>query len=94
MGQSKGLRGWNSKTWKNADWGFSIWNFGDVNIINKSSSTGEVFYLYLYDMDKQRRMLKLTANDRDSEVCFTIRTVSIRKYHDGVSSLAFHLSLR
>jgi hypothetical protein len=52
MGQSRGLRGWNSKTWKNADWGFSIWNFGDVNIINKSSSTGEVFYLYLYDMDK------------------------------------------
>jgi hypothetical protein len=45
-------------------------------------------------MDKSRHTLRLTAKERDSEVCFTIRTVSIRGYHEGVSSLAFHLSLR
>lgn len=94
MGATGGLRGWNSKTWKNADWGFSIWNFENINIINKSNSTGEIFYLYLYDMDKIRHTLRLVAKERDSEVVFTIRTVSIRGYHDGITSLAFHLSLK
>jgi hypothetical protein len=51
MDPSGAVRGWNSKTWKNADWGFSIWNFNGVNIINRSSSTGEIFYLYMYHLD-------------------------------------------
>ena len=34
MGATGGVRGWNSKTWKHADWGYSIWNFDGEIILN------------------------------------------------------------
>lgn len=88
------IRGWNSKTWKNADWGFSIWNFNGINILNRSNSTGEIFYLSLYDLDKYRHTVALSVIGKNSEIRFINKTVNIRGLEDGVSSFAFHLSIK
>ncbi len=89
-----GVRGWNSKTWKNADWGFSIWNFGDEVILNKSLSTGEIFYLYLFDLDSSRRLVQLSASNAQTEVSYVIKTISIRSLKEVANALPFHLSIK
>lgn len=94
MNRLGGVRGWNSKTWRNADWGFSIWNFGGRIILNKSMSTGEIFCIYLYDIERSRLMLKLGVESKLSQVLFTIETTSIRNIFDTSHALPFHISIR
>lgn len=89
-----GVRGWNSKTWKNADWGFSIWNFGDEVILNKSLSTGEIFYLYMFDLDSNRKLVHLSAVSSQAEVSYIIKTISIRSLKEVTNALPFHLSIK
>lgn len=45
MNKHGGVRGWNSKSWKEADWGFSIWNFEGEIVLNQSRSNQNFFYL-------------------------------------------------
>jgi hypothetical protein len=78
MDPAGSVRGWNSKTWKHADWGFSIWNFNGLNIINQSNSTGEIFYLYMYHLDQQRHKLRLSISGKGSELTFTCYTVPLK----------------
>lgn len=94
MNREGGVRGWNSKTWRNADWGFSIWNFGGKIILNKSMSTGEIFCIYLYDIERTRMILKLGVESKLSQIAFTIETTSIRNIFDTSLALPFHISIR
>ena len=71
------VRGWNSKVWKNADWGYSIWNFDNTYIFNQSFSDKHFFYLYLFDISKRRHTLKLTLSEKSQKVEFIIQTASI-----------------
>jgi hypothetical protein len=72
------VRGWNSKTWKNADWGYSIWNFNGLYILNRSSSTNELFYLHMFHMDQQPHRLRLSISGKGSTLEFFINTTPIR----------------
>mmetsp|Transcript_11395 Transcript_11395/g.22357 ORF Transcript_11395/g.22357 Transcript_11395/m.22357 type:complete len:255 (+) Transcript_11395:2-766(+) len=93
--ESRGsVRGWNSKTWKNADWGYSIWNFEGQLVINRSVSTGEIFYLYAYDIESRRRSLRLKVMSPGSEVSYLVKTTNIRNSRDLGSVLPFHLSIK
>ena len=91
MGRDGGIRGWNSKTWQEADWGFSIWNFNGKIILNKSMSTRELFYLWVYDLGDRRQNIRLSVGKNVQQVSFTIQTCDIRKIGSG---LPFHLSIR
>jgi hypothetical protein len=92
--ESRGsVRGWNSKTWRNADWGFSIWNFEGQLVINKSMSTGEIFYLYAFDIESRRRSLRLKVSSPSSEVSYLVKTTNIRNSQNS-SVLPFHLSIK
>jgi len=93
MDRTGGLRGWNSKTWKNADWGFSIWNFGDESIINKSLSTGDVFYLYCYHLGNDKKKIRLTCSSEDHEISFEVVTESVRQFKYPFKGLPFSLSV-
>jgi hypothetical protein len=91
MQRTGAVRGWNSKTWKNADWGFSIWNFDGEIILNQSQSTGELFYLHTFDLGKARRHMQLKVCRSGQEVVFEVKSGSIRARDQ---TLPFHLSIR
>ena len=91
MRRDGGIRGWNSKTWQNADWGFSIWNFDGKIILNQSQSTGELFFLWVYDLGDKRHNLRLSVGKNIQQVSFKIQTSNIRKHGSG---FPFHLATR
>ena len=91
MRREGGQRGWNSKSWKEADWGFSIWNIDGNVVINQSKSNKEFFYLWVYDLGKERLKLRLTVCKGDLRVAFRLTTTSIRTQE---RPFPFHLSLR
>jgi hypothetical protein len=94
MDPAGAVRGWNSKTWKNADWGYSIWSFNGLNILNHSYSTSEIFYLTIFDIDVSRHTLRLSVRGKNAEISFVIQTVSARCIEEGVASFAFHLAIK
>jgi len=93
MKKAGGVRGWNSKTWKRADWGFGIWNFDGIVILNKSESTGEMFYLYMYDIDSKRHTLRLQVSCGRNRISFEVKTASARCIAQ-FQTLPFHLSIK
>ena len=89
-----GIRGWNSKTWKNADWGYSIWKFGEFLILNKSISDGDTFYLYVYHVGNNPHTLKLSTKHDQCSISFTIQSISIKQSKvEGYNLLPFHISI-
>jgi hypothetical protein len=88
-----GVRGWNSKTWKNADWGYSIWKFGDVQILNKSISDGETFYLYVYHVGNKKFIMKLAARHDQCAIAFNVQTISVKQAKLQYLCLPFHISI-
>lgn len=88
------VRGWNSKTWRNADWGFSIWNFNGINILNHSASTNEIFYLSVFDIDNSRHKIKLSVQGKNSTIESTNTTTSLKNAESGASAMTFHLSIK
>lgn len=93
MPQKGGIRGWNSKTWKNADWGYSIWKFGDVQILNKSISDGDTFYLYVYHIGHKGYSMKLSTQHEQCSISFTLQTISIKHTKSPYNCLPFHISI-
>jgi len=91
MDPEGGFRGWNSKSWKQADWGYSIWNFNGEVILNKSMSTKNFFYLSIYDLGQQHKV-KLTVENKDNKVSFVLSTGSIKNRHKD--QMQFHLSIQ
>ena len=59
-------------------------------------STGEIFYLYIYDLGWSRRILRLLVckNTGPTRVQFNLRTASIRNLGDTDKALPFHLSIK
>ena len=90
MPKTGGVRGWNSKSWKNADWGYSIWRFGEDVILNKSYSDGETFYVYVYDL-RQRYRVVLSTVHTEYGIEFEVTTSPIR--NKVTSQMPFHVSI-
>ena len=88
-----GVRGWNSKTWKNADWGYSIWKFGEVQILNKSKSDGETFYLYVYHIGTKRQTMQLSTKKDQCCISFLIQTLPVKQAKVQYFCLPFHISI-
>lgn len=88
-----GVRGWNSKTWKNADWGFSIWKFGEVQILNKSKSDGETFYLYVYHIGNKKQAMQLSTKKEHCCISFIIQTLPVKQAKVQYHCLPFHISI-
>jgi hypothetical protein len=93
MPSKGGVRGWNSKTWKNADWGYSIWKFNDIQILNKSISDGDTFYLYVYHIGSKSLTMKLSTKHDQYSIFFTIQTISVKQSRHGYTALPFHISI-
>ncbi|CAG9316847.1 unnamed protein product [Blepharisma stoltei] len=94
MASSGSVRGWNSKTWRMADWGYSIWKFADDVIINKSFCSGDTFYLHLYDMGIRRRTLRLTTVNPEYQVDFFVKSEPIQYFKNKYTALPFHISIK
>jgi E3 ubiquitin-protein ligase SIAH1 len=88
-----GVRGWNSKTWKNADWGYSIWKFGEIQILNKSKSDGETFYLYVYHIGNKRQSMQLSTKKDQCCISFTIQTLPVKQARIHYTCLPFNISI-
>ena len=88
-----GIRGWNSKTWKNADWGYSIWKFGEVQILNKSTSDGDTFYLYVYHIGYKTHSMKLSTRHEQCSISFVLQTIPIKQSKMPYNCLPFHISI-
>lgn len=84
------VRGWNSKVWKNADWGFSIWNFNETFIINQSYSDNNFFYLWTFDLGKERIPLSLTIGEGVTQANFSILTSSLKRTE---KNMPLHISI-
>ena len=93
MASRGGIRGWNSKTWKNADWGYSIWKFGDVQILNKSISDGETFYLYVFHIGNRRYVMNLSTRHDKCAISYTVQTISVKQAKIQYLCLPFHISI-
>jgi hypothetical protein len=93
MPSKGGVRGWNSKTWKNADWGYSIWKFGEVQILNKSISDGETFYLFVYHVGNNRLTMNLSTKHDQFSISYTVQTISIKQAKMQYLCLPFHISI-
>jgi hypothetical protein len=91
MQRTGGVRGWNSKTWRHADWGLSIWNIEGEIIVNQSQSSGDLFYVYTFDLNTQRRRLQLKVSRHSQEVVFEVMSGSVR---DRDTTLPFHMSVK
>ena len=93
MPSKGGIRGWNSKTWKNADWGYSIWKFGDIQILNKSTSDGDTFYLYVYHIGNKKHSMRLSTRHENCSISFMIQTIPVKQSKIPYDRLPFHISI-
>ncbi|CAG9324065.1 unnamed protein product [Blepharisma stoltei] len=91
MSDIRGVRGWNSKSWRMADWGFSIWNFNGELILNQSQSNRDFFYLWVFDIGNTRKRVKLTVEKDGKKVSFILVTASARGRR---KSMPFHLNIK
>jgi Seven in absentia protein family len=90
IGSNDSVRGWNSKIWKNADWGYSVWNFNGKYVINQSFSDNRFFYLWIYDLGNQRLRLKLSIHNENQVVQYFVTTTPV---NTSEKSIPFHLSV-
>ena len=75
-----GTRGWNSKTWRDADWGFSIWNFNGRQVLNQSFSNKNFFFLWVYNLQEEPMRLKLTIGSGTQRTHYKVITTSVKRY--------------
>ena len=87
-----GTRGWNSKTWKDADWGFSIWNFNGRQILNQSISNKNFFFLWIYNIQDEPLRLKLTIGNSVHRTSYKLVSTSVKKYRK-VKSMPLHMNI-
>lgn len=87
-----GTRGWNSKTWKEADWGFSIWNFNGKQVLNQSISNKNFFFLWVYNIQDEPLRLKLTIGNQNQKTSYKLVTTSVKKYKKH-KSMPLHMNI-
>ena len=87
-----GTRGWNSKTWKEADWGFSIWNFNGKQVLNQSISNKNFFFLWVYNIQEEPLRLKLTIGNESQRTSYTLVTTSVKNYKKH-KSMPLHMNI-
>lgn len=87
-----GTRGWNSKTWKDADWGFSIWNFNGKQVLNQSISNKNFFFLWVYNIQEEPLRLKLTIGSGLMKTEYKLITTSVKKCRKA-KNMPLHMNI-
>ena len=64
-----------------------------IQILNKSTSDGDTFYLYVYHIGNKKHSMRLSTRHENCSISFMIQTIPVKQSKIPYDRLPFHISI-